>query len=69
MNELAIDVTGLRKEFGPKEVLKGVDLQIPRGRVVGLLGLNGSGKSTLIKHLLGLLKPTSGSVTVLGRDA
>lgn len=69
MNELAIDVTGLRKEFGPKEVLKGVDLQIPRGRVVGLLGLNGSGKSTLIKHLLGLLKPTSGTVTVLGRDA
>lgn len=69
MNELAIDVNGLRKEFGPKEVLKGVDLQIPRGRVVGLLGLNGSGKSTLIKHLLGLLKPTSGTVTVLGRDA
>jgi len=69
MNELAIDVTGLHKQFGPKAVLNGVDLQIPRGRVIGLLGLNGSGKSTLIKHLLGLLKPTSGSVTVLGRDA
>ena len=69
MNELAIEVTGLHKQFGPKAVLNGVDLQIPRGRVIGLLGLNGSGKTTLIKHLLGLLKPTSGSVTVLGRDA
>ena len=69
MNELAIDVTQLRRVFGPKVVLDGVDLQIPRGRVIGLLGLNGSGKSTLIKCLLGLLRPTSGSITVLGRDA
>ena len=69
MNELAIDVTQLRRTFGPKVVLDGVDLQIPRGRVIGLLGLNGSGKSTLIKCLLGLLRPTSGSITVLGRDA
>ena len=69
MNELAIDVTQLRKLFGPKVVLDGVDLEIPRGRVIGLLGLNGSGKSTLIKCLLGLLRPTSGSITVQGRDA
>lgn len=69
MNELAIDVTGLHKAFGAKHVLNGVNLQIPRGQVVGLLGLNGAGKSTLIKCLLGLLKPTHGSVTVLGRDA
>ena len=61
MNELAIDVTGLHKQFGAKQVLSGVNLQIPRGRVIGLLGLNGSGKSTMIKCLLGLLKPTSGS--------
>jgi ABC-2 type transport system ATP-binding protein len=73
MNELVIDVTSLCKEFaspeGAKKVLSGVDLKIPRGQVVGLLGLNGSGKSTLIKCLLGLLKPTSGSITVHGRDA
>jgi ABC-2 type transport system ATP-binding protein len=73
MNELVIDVTSLCREFvspeGMKKVLNGVDLKIPRGQVVGLLGLNGSGKSTLIKCLLGLLKPTSGSVSVLGRDA
>ncbi len=66
MNELAIDVTGLHKAFGAKHVLNGVNLQIPRGQFVGLLGLNGAGKSTLIKCLLGLLKPTHGSVTVLG---
>lgn len=69
MPELAIDVTDLHKQFGSTKVLQGVNLQIPRGQVIGLLGLNGSGKSTLIKCLLGLLKPTSGSITVLGRDA
>ena len=69
MHELAIDVTDLHKEFGSKRVLNGVNLQIPQGQIVGLLGLNGAGKSTLIKCLLGLLKPTSGSATVLGRDA
>lgn len=71
--ELVIDVTSLCREFasseGAKKILNGVDLKIARGQVVGLLGLNGSGKSTLIKCLLGLLKPTSGSVSVLGRDA
>ena len=44
MNELDIDVTDLHKQFGSKMVLNGVDLQIPRGRVIGLLGLNGSGQ-------------------------
>ncbi len=73
MNDLVIDVSAVSKEFvasrDKRMVLNGVDLKIPRGQVVGLLGLNGSGKSTLIKCLLGLLKPTSGSITVLGRDA
>lgn len=69
MHELAMDVTDLHKQFGSTKVLQGVNLQIPRGQVIGLLGLNGSGKSTLIKCLLGLLKPNRGSVTMLGRDA
>ena len=70
MNELAIEVAQLHKQFaGGRSVLKGVNLQIPRGQIVGLLGLNGSGKSTLLKCLLGLLKPTSGTATLLGRDA
>ena len=58
----------LRKRFDQKEVLRGVDLTIPTGAIVGLVGTNGSGKSTLIKCLLGLLRPTSGQATVFGED-
>lgn len=63
-----ISCNSLRKNFGKKEVLSGVDLQIPQGAIVGLVGTNGSGKSTLIKCLLGLLKPTSGEMRVFGED-
>lgn len=63
-----ISVSGLKKTFGSKTVLDGVDLQIPVGSVVGLVGTNGAGKSTLIKCLLGLLRKTYGSVTVFGED-
>jgi ABC-2 type transport system ATP-binding protein len=65
----AVRVSGLVKRFGPRTVLDRVDLEVPRGQVIGLLGLNGSGKSTLIKCLLGLLKADEGSATVLGTDA
>ena len=65
----AVRVSGLVKRFGPRAVLDRVDLEVPRGQVIGLLGLNGSGKSTLIKCLLGLLKADEGSATVLGTDA
>jgi ABC-2 type transport system ATP-binding protein len=64
-----VRVSGLVKRFGPRAVLDRVDLEVPRGQVIGLLGLNGSGKSTLIKCLLGLLKVDEGSATVLGTDA
>lgn len=64
----AIDVSGLVKRFGTRAVLDSIDLRVPRGQVIGLLGLNGSGKSTLIKCLLGLLKADEGSATVLGTD-
>lgn len=60
---------GLRKSFGANEVLCGVDLTIPPGSVVGLVGTNGSGKSTLIKCLLGLLKPAGGQATLFGEDS
>ena len=59
----------LTKSFGDKHVLRGVDLEIPPGTAVGLLGQNGSGKTTLIKCALGLLRPSSGTATVLGDDA
>jgi len=59
---------GLCKSFSSQQVLKGVDMAIPAGAVVGLVGTNGSGKSTLIKCLLGLLKPTRGKATLFGED-
>jgi ABC-2 type transport system ATP-binding protein len=67
---LLIETKGLRKSFkGGKEFLRGIDLAVPRGTVLGLLGKNGAGKTTLIKCMLGLLKPTSGSVMLLGETA
>jgi ABC-2 type transport system ATP-binding protein len=62
-----IEVRGLRKQFKKYIALDQIDLAIPRASV-GLLGANGAGKSTLIKTLLGLIKPTSGSASVVGFD-
>ena len=67
--EDVVAVKGLVKRFGNRAVLDCVDLRVPRGQVIGLLGLNGSGKSTLIKCLLGLLRADEGSATVLGTGA
>jgi len=63
-----IDVSGVSREFDHKLALKNVSLQVPRGKVFGLVGENGAGKTTLIKHILGLLKAESGSVRVFGLD-
>ena len=54
----------LWKSYGKKEALKGLNLSIDRGRIVGLLGPNGSGKTTLIKLICGLLTPTDGGIFV-----
>jgi len=64
----AIDVSHLRKVYGPVVAVSDVSLSVAPGEVRGLLGPNGSGKSTLMKTLVGLLKPTSGTVRVLGHD-
>jgi Cu-processing system ATP-binding protein len=61
-----IEFRRVTKSFGKAEVLCGVDLQIDRGRVMGLVGPNGAGKTTLIKMLLGLAHPTSGAIRVNG---
>ncbi len=63
-----IEINGLNKFFGKFQALRDVTLKIEEGEVFGLLGLNGAGKTTLIRILMGLLKPTSGSVRVFGID-
>jgi len=65
--EYAVEVEGVVKSFGRLRALDGVSLRIRTGEVYGLLGPNGSGKTTLIRALVGLVKPESGTVTVLGR--
>ena len=59
-----IEWQGIKKSFGSKEVLRGVDLNVPEGSLFGFAGINGAGKSTLIKCFLGFLKPDSGSMTL-----
>lgn len=61
-----VECRNLCKSFGPKKVLKDINLTIESGKIVGLLGPNGSGKTTLIKILNDLLVPTSGTVLVKG---
>lgn len=68
MNSSAIQTEGLTKRFGDVVAVDGVSLDVDRGEVFGFLGPNGAGKSTTIKLLLGFLRPTSGSIRVLGRD-
>lgn len=62
----AITISGLTKRFGSFTSVDDLTVDIPTGGVVGLLGPNGAGKSTTIRMLLGLIRPTSGSATVLG---
>lgn len=65
----ALTVTGLRKTYGPVTALRGVDLEVAEGELVGLLGPNGAGKSTLVKCACGLVRPTKGTVSVAGAPA
>lgn len=66
MSEFPVRTQGLTKSFRDHQVLKGADLEVPEGAVVGLIGTNGAGKSTLIKCLLGLLRIDSGQAEVFG---
>lgn len=63
-----LECRGLVKEYGEIPALNGINLTVPEGRIVGLLGPNGSGKTTLIKLIAGLLTPTAGTVTVCGYE-
>jgi len=62
----AISTTALRKLYGPRAALAGVDLQVPRGSVYGLVGPNGAGKTTLLAILAGLRRPSGGNVRLDG---
>jgi ABC-type multidrug transport system ATPase subunit len=62
----AIRASGLTKRFGTHVAVDAIDLEVPRGSVFGFLGPNGSGKTTTIRMLLGLIRPTSGNVELLG---
>jgi ABC-2 type transport system ATP-binding protein len=65
----SIETKGLTKRFGDLTAVDDLDLNIVKGEVYGLLGPNGAGKTTVIKILVGLLKPTEGSASVLGKTA
>lgn len=75
MSEAAFDqggtvvkIEGVTRRFGSVTAMDDVVLKVPRGTVFGLVGVNGAGKTTLLKHVLGLLKARSGSVSVFGMD-
>ncbi len=69
--EFALETHGLSKTYkrGRIQALKALDLQVPKGCAFGLLGPNGAGKSTLVKTLLGIVRATGGSATLLGVDS
>ena len=64
----AIVVEDLHRAFGAQQVLRGVNLEIPRGRITIIIGGSGSGKSVLVKHIIGLLRPDRGRIWVDGED-
>ena len=68
MSEPAIQVRGLRKSFGQKEAVAGVDLEIAAGSLAGLVGPNGAGKTTSLSMMTGLLRPDAGQVVINGLD-
>ena len=67
-SDLAVTASGLIKRYGDTEVVRGVDLEVPRGRIYGVLGPNGAGKTTTLRMLLGIIEPDGGSRTLLGHD-
>ena len=74
MTDFAIEISGVTKTYaatrgaGPKQALKGIDLNIPKGSIFGLLGPNGAGKSTLINIMAGLVIKSAGQVKIWGFD-
>jgi phospholipid/cholesterol/gamma-HCH transport system ATP-binding protein len=68
MSEPHIVLTDVHKAFGPKHVLNGVNLAVPKGHSLVVIGGSGTGKSVMLKCILGILRPDSGSITVAGEE-
>lgn len=66
--ENTIEVKGLQAHYGEREILKSINISVPKGKTTVILGGSGCGKSTLLKHLIGLLRPTRGKISINGRD-
>ncbi|MCB2298503.1 ABC transporter ATP-binding protein [Clostridium tagluense] len=67
-SEIIISIKDLQMSYGSKKVLNGINLEIPRGQIIGYIGTNGAGKSTTIKIMLGILEGYTGTVEILGQD-
>jgi len=63
-----IEVRDLRQKFGQQDILRGVNLDIPKGETLVLLGQSGGGKSVFLRHLIGLIRPLSGSIKIEGEE-
>ena len=68
MNDTVIQTDGLTKRYGRVTAVDGLSLEVPKGRIFGLLGPNGSGKTTLMSMLLGLVRPSAGSFSLFGNS-
>lgn len=64
MTELALQVTNLHKKIRKREIIKGISFEVMPGEVFGFLGPNGAGKTTTIRMIVGLIKPTSGTILI-----
>jgi len=65
---IVLSVVGLTKQIGEQKILCGIDLEVASGETLVIIGRSGSGKSVLLKHLIGLMTPTSGNVSIEGRQ-
>ncbi|MGQ2923946.1 ABC transporter ATP-binding protein [Hydrogenophaga sp.] len=63
-----IEAKGLHTHYGASHILRGIDFTVGQGQTIGLMGRNGMGKSTLLKSIMGIVKPSGGTVQVKGRD-
>ena len=67
-SDVLVSCKGITKAYGRKVALDNINVEIGRGKIIGLLGPNGSGKTTLIKLMSGILTPTAGEVTISGKN-